>query len=121
MKKLIMCAALMCLTGTAHAAMDVATFLQKADALKAKGPLALFSSDLRLLKSEMETAGKQLRSEKQARDKAGLPPRSCPPKDAKPMTADQFLAEMHKLSPADQRLPLKDGLLRVAQRRFPCS
>ena len=30
--------------------MSVATFLNKADALKAKGPAALFSSDIGLLK-----------------------------------------------------------------------
>ena len=104
----------------AAAAMDVATFLAKADALKAKGAMALFSSDIGLLKKEIQTATTQLRAEKLARDKAGLPPRSCPPKDAKPMNSDQFLAELRKLSPAEQRLPVKDGLLRVAQRRYPC-
>ena len=48
------------LTGTAAAAagdMSVATFLAKADALKAKGPLALLSSDIKLLQGEGQAAG----------------------------------------------------------------
>ena len=120
MKRFLLAAAVLCLPSAAQAAMDVATFLAKADALKAKGALALFSSDIGLLKKEMRSAAAQLRAEKAARDKAGLPPRSCPPKGAKPMTADQFLGELRKLTPAEQRLPIKDGLLRVAQRRYPC-
>ena len=48
--------------------MDVATFLAKADGLKAKGMAALFSSDLKLVKAEMASATKQLQAEKAARD-----------------------------------------------------
>ena len=105
---------------TAQAAMDVATFLAKADALKAKGVGALFSGDLKRIKAEMAVAGKQLQAEKAARDKAGLPPRSCPPKGAK-MNADEFMTQMRTI-PVDQQrtMPLKDGILWVAQRKYPC-
>lgn len=104
----------------AAAAMDVATFLTKADALKAKGPFALFSGDLKLLKAEMAAASQQLKAEKAARDKAGLPPRTCPPKGAK-MGATEFLAELHKMPAADQRTTsVKDGLVWVGLRKYPC-
>ena len=33
--------------------MPVSTFLSKADALESKGPMALFSGDLKLLKNEV--------------------------------------------------------------------
>ncbi len=108
------------LAAPAAAAMDVATFLAKADALKAKGPFALFSSDLRLLKAEMTVASQQLKAEKAARDKAGLPPRTCPPKSAK-MGATEFLAELHKMPATDQRTTsIKDGLVWVGLRKYPC-
>lgn len=113
-------AAAVLLASPAVAAMDVATFLAKADALKAKGPLALFSGDLKRLKAEMAAAGQQLKAEKAARDKAGLPPRSCPPKGAK-MDANAFLDEMRKIPAAEQRtMQLKDGLLWVGRRKYPC-
>ena len=37
--------------------MSVATFLAKADALKAKGPMALFSPDIKVLQQEGQAAG----------------------------------------------------------------
>ena len=42
--------------------MSVATFLAKVDALKAKGPMALFSSDIGLLKNEAYAAGRAYRA-----------------------------------------------------------
>lgn len=120
MTRWIVAAALLCVPATANAAMDVATFLAKADALKAKGVRALFSSDLKVIKSEIATASAQLQAEKAARDKAGLPPRSCPPKGAK-MGAEDFMAQMRAIPAAQQRtMPLKDGILWVAQRKYPC-
>ncbi len=120
MKRMVLAAVLLCVPATAHAAMDVATFLAKADALKAKGMGALFSGDLKLLKSEMQTASRQLQAEKIARDKAGLPPRSCPPKGAR-MGAEDLMTTMKQIPAAQQRsMPLKDGVLWVAQRKYPC-
>lgn len=120
MKRWFAAGALLATSTAAHAAMDVATFLAKADALKAKGALGLFSSDLKLIKAEVATASRQLQAEKAARDKAGLPPRSCPPKGAK-MNAQDFLTEMRRMPAAEQRTTsLKDGMLWVGQRKYPC-
>ena len=79
MKKLLLAAALIALPVAALQAMTVAVFLEKADALKSRGALALFSSDLRLLKSEVTTAGAALRAERLAAERAGRRPAYCPP------------------------------------------
>jgi hypothetical protein len=58
LKKKLLAAALLAIVplGAANA-MDVATFLGKADALQKKGMMALMSSDYKLLKSEIQTNG----------------------------------------------------------------
>jgi hypothetical protein len=58
--------------------MLVSTFLAKADALKAKGPLALFSSDIGVLKKEVEAAAVSYRSDRKAAQAAGQRPEVCP-------------------------------------------
>jgi hypothetical protein len=69
--------------------MSVATFLAKADALKAKGLGALGSPDIKLLRrSRMR---RQNLSRTIAADKkAGRTPHSCPPKKAA-LNSDQLL------------------------------
>src|SRR5437870_12154951 len=52
----------------AASAMPVSTFLAKADALRAKGPLALLSGDLKLLTNEIQAA-----------ERAGKPKAYCTP------------------------------------------
>lgn len=59
--------------------MSVATFLAKADALKARGMGALFSPDMKLLKGEGQAAGQAYRQRLTAERAAGRPS-SCPPK-----------------------------------------
>jgi hypothetical protein len=73
-------------TGTAFAAagdMSVATFLAKADALRAKGPFALMSSDYKLLKAEGEAAG-QAYGARLRQERAAGRPSSCPPRGIRP-------------------------------------
>jgi hypothetical protein len=68
----------------AHAqTMTVADFLAKAEALKKKGAMALFSSDIGKLKGEIQGSGKQLRDEQLAARKAGRQPTFCPPEAGK--------------------------------------
>jgi len=62
--------------------MSVATFLAKAAALKKKGPLALMSSDMSLLKQEGVAAGQSYRA-RLVRERAAGKPSSCPPKGVK--------------------------------------
>lgn len=106
------------LAAPAAAAMDVATFVARADALRAKGPFALFSRDLRILKAEATAASRLFQLDKAARIKAGNPI-SCPPQDAK-LGAFEFIDELKKMPIAERGMPLKDGMAWVSRRRYPC-
>ena len=61
--------------------MPVATFLAKADALKAKGALALFSSDIGKLKAEIQNSARRLGPSRTPLARPAVrPPRACPPR-----------------------------------------
>ena len=101
--------------------MPVATVLAKADALKAKGPLALFSGDLKLLKREMEQTGLALKAERNAAAKAGKKPAFCPPTKPAPISSDEILAYFRGLSPVQQRqMTSTDAMRSMLAKRYPC-
>jgi hypothetical protein len=121
MKKIILGALLVVAPVTALNAMTVATFLQKADALKKKGPLALFSGDLKLLKGEAQKAGEALRVERLAAVKAGQRPAYCPTQTQGSLDAEELLTHFRSIPPADRsRMQVKDGLRTLMARKFPC-
>lgn len=101
-------------------AMDVATFLAKADALKAKGPMALFSSDIGVLKGEAKKATDAYLANKAARAAAGKPPIVCAPPGARKMGSDEFLTSLRAIPPAQRSISLTEGMTRVLQRKYPC-
>ena len=100
--------------------MPVSTFLEKADALKAKGPMALFSSDIGVLKKEIQAAGLAARAERQARDAAGQPRLACPPEKIS-MNSDQLM-ESFRAIPAAQRsrVTVKQAMTEMVRKRYPC-
>ena len=101
-------------------AMDVATFVTKADALEKKGVAALFSSDYRLLKKEAETAGAQLGAERAAAAKAGRPTAYCAPAKSS-LTPKEVLSHFRAMAPAVRaRTQVKDGLRGLLARKYPC-
>lgn len=101
-------------------AMDVATFLGKAEALQARGPLALFSSDVGALKAEAENAGKSLKAERLARVAARQAPEYCPPSPGS-MNSDELLGAMRAI-PAAQRphVSVRAAMKALMIRKFPC-
>jgi hypothetical protein len=109
-------------TAQGRAPMNVQTFLAKVEALKAKGMMAAFSSDLKLIKAEMAAASAQLVSEGKARKAAGKPPLACPPNPngKNKMGSEEFLASMKAIPPAERGMSLKDGLSRVIVAKYPC-
>ncbi|HEY0027024.1 MAG TPA: hypothetical protein VGC35_04070 [Allosphingosinicella sp.] len=108
-----------CPLGAAHA-MDVATFLAKADALEKKGMMALFSSDYKVLKAEAEAAGSQLRAERAAAQKAGRKAAYCPPAKSE-LGAKELLGYLRTIPAARRpRMQLKDGLRGLLARKYPC-
>lgn len=102
----------------AAAAMDVATFIAKGDALKAKGMAAIFSSDLKHVQAAAKDAAARYKADKDARAKAGLPPLSCPPAGAK-LGAMEFFDELKKIPVAERGMHMKDGMAWVSRRKFP--
>lgn len=125
MKRLIVSLALLfglALTSTAQAApgdMSVAVFLAKADALKAQGPLAMFSADLPLLRAEGKAGGDAYRARLKQERAAGRPS-SCPPEDAK-INSDELLAFLRTYPAAARpRVKIRQGVADYFIRKYPC-
>jgi hypothetical protein len=101
-------------------AMDVATFLVKADALEKKGMLALMSSDYKLLMREIQTQGAGLRAERLAAQKAGRKAAYCPPAKQS-LTAKEVVAAFRTIPVAQRaRIQVKDALRALMARKYPC-
>lgn len=106
---------------SAAKAMTVADFLTRSDALQKRGAMALFSSELGLLKREVTTAATALRGERLAAQKAGRRPPYCPNAASAKMGSDQLLAIMRAVPPGDRaRLQVKDALRAHFVRTQPC-
>ncbi len=101
-------------------AMDVATFLVKAEALEKKGMLALMSSDYKLLTREIETHAGALRAERLAAQKAGRKPAYCPPAKQS-LTSKEILTAFRTIPVAQRpRIQVKDALRALMARKYPC-
>lgn len=103
----------------AMAAMNVATFLNRAEPLRANPLMALTSPDYPVLKAEAAAATRQLRAEGEARRAAGRTPIACIPA-GQSIGIMEMLDGLDALSPAQKKLPLKDGYARVLARKYPC-
>ena len=95
-------------------AMSSAEFLAKADALKAKGVLAVFSSDLSLLKTEFLNAGKAWRSQAHR-------PNACPPPGPLPADSD-MIYDLVAAVPPQQRATTSatEAIIAGLNRKYPC-
>ena len=99
--------------------MNVATFLAKADALKAKGVTAMFSSDLKLLRTEGQAAGANYKARLNAERATGKPS-SCPPKGTK-VDSDKLLAFLRTYpEPVRPRVSMKQAMADYFIRTYPC-
>lgn len=118
--KTIAAAMLIALPARAAQAMDVATFLQKAEALEKKGMAAMFSSDMKLLKGEVEKASLSLRAERLAAQRAGRKTAYCPPAKSG-LNSKELLAHFRTIPPAQRaRISVRTGLLGLLVRKYPC-
>ncbi len=96
-------------------AMSVADFRAKAAALQAKGPLALFSSDLKLLRGEITDAGKAWRAQA-----ATARPPACPPPKAATDQAE-VMRIMDAVPAAEQRTTgVRDAMIRALNAKYRC-
>ena len=103
----------------ASAAMTVGTFLTRAAPLRANPFTALTNPDYQVLKAEADAATRQLRAEGAARVAAGKKPIACMPEGGK-IGIMQMLGGLDALSPAEKKLPLKEGYARVLAKTYPC-
>lgn len=107
-------------TAASAQAMDVATFLAKANRLKARGPLALISGDFKLLTREVTASSESLKSERLAFTSAGKADAWCPPQKAS-MNSNEIMAAMEAIPPAHRRATnVRTALRGLMVRKYPC-
>jgi hypothetical protein len=98
--------------------MSVADFLVKADALKAKGMMAIFSSDLGPMKGDVQAALKAWGVQVAP---PGKPANACPPKGNTTLSVDDILAIMKAVPPVQRASTnTTDAMIAGMNRRFPC-
>ena len=99
--------------------MSVAAFLGKADALKAKGAMALFSGDIGVLKAEGKAAGEAYRARLNSERAAGHPS-SCPPQGTK-INSDELVGFLRNYPAAARpQISMKAALAEFFIRKYPC-
>lgn len=120
MRRLAIVVAMM-LVPTAAQAMTVAEFLAKANALKAKGFLAIGSSDIKLLRTEVERASDAYRGDLASAKAAGRAPHSCPPPKGKAkIGSNELMAEFEAIPAAKRSMTVKTAFYAMMKKRFPC-
>ena len=123
MRKIIALVAALALAAPILAAkgdMSVATFLAKAEALKAKGWGAIGSPDIKLLRDEGTAAGAAYRARIESDKKAGNAPHSCPPKKAA-MKSDVFMAHLQSYPVSVRpKTSIKMATFDLMKKRYPC-
>ena len=96
-------------------------FLDRANRLKAKGPLAFFDADYRRLKSKAYAAGNSLHDDRLAAQKAGKPILYCSPKARAQLGSMEFIDGLEAIPSTERpKLNLKQAMLRVLQKKYPC-
>jgi hypothetical protein len=112
-------AACVCAMPTPAAAqnMPVSSFLAKADALAAKGMMAMFSSDVTALKDEIKAASTAYRA-----SPASRAPRSCPPVPGQAKVSSDEIIAAFRAMPLAQRTTtsVKSAFTDFMVRRYPC-
>ena len=104
----------------AAARMPASLFLKKADALRARGPFALFSADLKTLQFEAEAAGDELHLEHAERVASHQPTDWCAPA-AKYLAPRELIEGMHALPRAElDRMDIKQAMRAIFEHIFPC-
>lgn len=101
--------------------MTVGDFLSKANALKARGLMAMGSSDLKLLRGHMLSVATDYRRDIDNARAAGKPPHSCPPPKGKTrMGSNELLTEFEKIPSAQRGISTRTAFYDMMKRRYPC-
>lgn len=96
-------------------------FLDRANRLKARGPLALFDSDYGRLKEEATAVGKSIGDDRIAAQRAGKPILYCSPTARAQLGSNEFISGLEAIPPAERaNMSLKDAMVRILQKKYPC-
>jgi hypothetical protein len=117
----LLAATFACLVSVSAAnAMDVGTFLAKAQVLRERGLLAPFASEYGEVQGEIRTSFASLKQERLAARGAGRRPAYCPPGPAS-LTVEELMAAMTAV-PAARRthVQVRDALRVAFARKYPC-
>ena len=96
-------------------------FLDRANRLKAKGPLALFDRDYGRLKAEATAVGKAIGDDRIAAERAGRPILYCSPTPRARLGSYEFIDGLAAIPAAERAtLSLKAAMLRILQKKYPC-
>ena len=102
-------------------AMPVNDFIAKADALEAKGMMAMFSGDLKTLTAAIKSDANALKAEREAAKAANRTPAYCPPGPVK-MGSKEIFQAMRAVPPQDRpRTDTRDVLRAHLAKQYPCS
>jgi hypothetical protein len=95
--------------------VSVATYLAKVDALEARGPLAVFSSDTKLLQAEAQASFVEWLRQAHA-------PNACPPKGSTWKGDPQRFLAMLRAVPGSERsrICVREVFRRIWNSRYPC-
>ena len=117
----LIAAALLLGAAAPASAMTVAVFIAKAESLKKKGPLALFSGDLKLLTNQIKSDGASIREERLAAERAGKHGAFCPPAAGVKLTDKDVMQAMQAVPAAERgRTTTRTAMRAFMARRFPC-
>ena len=101
--------------------MNAEAFYNRAAALEKKGPMALFSGDLKVVMNEGKAAGARARATRLAAVKAGQKPRYCPPAGSKNMGSDEYMRGLAAIPAAERaKIDMTEATTRILARKFPC-
>jgi len=96
-------------------------FLDRANRLKAKGPLAFFDSDYGRLKDEATAVGKAIGDDRIAAERAHKPILYCSPNARASLGSFEFIDGLEAIPPAERaNMSLKEAMIRVLQKKYPC-
>lgn len=121
-RSLLLLALLLVATPAAAAAPGSAEqFLQRAERLLGKGPLALFDGDYKKLQREGEAAGTSIRLEREKAEREGRPILYCSPRPRAELGNMEFIRGLRAIPRAQrERMTLRQAMLLVIQRKYPC-
>ena len=114
-------AALLIPSAASAQSMNADSYYKRANALIAKGPMALFSrGEIKALMTEAANAGKAARAQRLAALAAGKPPRACPPPKSS-MDSKEFMQRLGAIPAAERsHLTMTEAMTRITIARFPC-